>query len=114
MKAILWFWKNGIKTRKSTLEEKMRLSLLIFSKPKVKLFGRQRKLKSMVSKLFNLNRRRNNFMNKKSLDPAGHLTLAVSNLEKSEIFYKSLFGKLKFKQIRDGERSVAWATREGF
>ena len=53
-------------------------------------------------------------MNKKSLDPAGHLTLAVSNLEKSKKFYKSLFGKLKFKQIRDGERSVAWATREGF
>ncbi|TSC75665.1 MAG: glyoxalase/bleomycin resistance protein/dioxygenase [Parcubacteria group bacterium Gr01-1014_30] len=53
-------------------------------------------------------------MNKKSLDPAGHLTLAVSNLEKSKIFYKSLFGKLKFKQIRDGERSVAWATRDGF
>lgn len=53
-------------------------------------------------------------MNKKSFDPAGHLTLAVSNLEKSRIFYKSLFSKLKFKQIRDGERSVAWATREGF
>ena len=53
-------------------------------------------------------------MNKKSLDPAGHLTLAVTNLEKSRIFYKSLFGKLKFKQIRDGERSVAWAPREGF
>lgn len=53
-------------------------------------------------------------MNKKSLDPAGHLTLAVSNLEKSKVFYKSLFGKLKFKQIRDGERSVAWTTREGF
>ncbi|MDE1946598.1 MAG: VOC family protein [Patescibacteria group bacterium] len=53
-------------------------------------------------------------MNKKSLDPSGHLTLAVSNLEKSRMFYKSLFGKLRFKQIRDGERSVAWATREGF
>lgn len=53
-------------------------------------------------------------MNKKSLDPAGHLTLAVSNLEKSKKFYKSLFDKLGFKQIRDVERSVAWATREGF
>ena len=53
-------------------------------------------------------------MNKKSLDPAGHLTLAVSNLVKSKKFYKSLFDQLGFKQIRDGERSVAWATREGF
>ena len=30
-------------------------------------------------------------MNKKSLDPAGHLTLAVSDLVKSKKFYKNLF-----------------------
>lgn len=36
-------------------------------------------------------------MNKKSLDPAGHLTLAVSNLEKSRMFYKALFGELNEK-----------------
>ena len=53
-------------------------------------------------------------MSKKSLDPAGHLSLAVSNFEKSRKFYKSLFDHLGFKQIRDVEGSVAWATREGF
>jgi catechol 2,3-dioxygenase-like lactoylglutathione lyase family enzyme len=53
-------------------------------------------------------------MNKKSLDAAGHLTLAVSNLENSKKFYKSLFDQLGFKQIRYGEHSAAWATREGF
>jgi glyoxylase I family protein len=53
-------------------------------------------------------------MNKKSLDPAGHLLLAVSNLEKSKIFYKSLFTHLRFKQIRNTKDSVAWVTPEGF
>ncbi|TAN57932.1 hypothetical protein EPN15_02565 [Patescibacteria group bacterium] len=53
-------------------------------------------------------------MNRKSLDLAGHLTLAVSNFEKSKKFYDSLFKQIGFKQIRDGEGSAAWATREGF
>lgn len=53
-------------------------------------------------------------MNKKSLDPAGHLSLAVSDLEKSKKFYKSLFDQLGFKQIKDSPYSVAWVTKEGF
>ncbi len=53
-------------------------------------------------------------MNKKSLDPAGHISLAVSNLEKSKKFYKNLFDQLGFKQIKDGTYSIAWVTKEGF
>lgn len=53
-------------------------------------------------------------MNKKSLDPAGHLSLAVSDLERSRKFYKSLFKQLGFKQIRNSENGVAWVTKEGF
>ena len=49
-------------------------------------------------------------MNQKPLDPAGHISLAVSNLEKSKKFYKSLFNQLGFKEIKD----TAWVTREGF
>ena len=58
--------------------------------------------------------KRFNYMSKKSLDPAGHLSLAVSNFGKSKKFYKSLFAQLGFKQIRDSAHSVAWITREGF
>jgi len=53
-------------------------------------------------------------MNKKSLDPAGHLSLAVSDFKKSRKFYKDLFEEIGLKQIRDAEGSIAWATREGF
>lgn len=53
-------------------------------------------------------------MKKTSLDPAGHLSLAVSNFGKSKMFYKSLFDCLGFKQIRDKKDSVAWVTKEGF
>jgi|SRR5581483_4892473 len=49
-------------------------------------------------------------MNKKSLDPAGHISLAVSDIEKSKNFYKDLFSQLKLKQIKD----TAWVTKEGF
>ncbi len=51
---------------------------------------------------------------KKSLDPAGHLSLTASNLKRSKKFYKSLFDQLGFKQIKDGASSVAWVTKEGF
>lgn len=53
-------------------------------------------------------------MTKKSLDPAGHVSLTVSNLGKSRKFYKELFDRLGFKQIRNSKSSVAWVTREGF
>ena len=56
----------------------------------------------------------NNLTNKKSFDPAGHLTLAVSNLEKSKKFYKSLFERLEFKQVKDNECGATWVTKEGF
>src|SRR3990167_4632162 len=60
MKATLWFWRSGTKTRKNTLDGKSRLSPLIFSKPKAKLFSRQRKLRNTAFKLFNLNQKKNN------------------------------------------------------
>lgn len=53
-------------------------------------------------------------MKNKILDPAGHITLAVSDFEKSKKFYRALFEQLRFETIRDGEHSAAWATREGF
>ncbi len=53
-------------------------------------------------------------MKKKSLDPAGHLSIAVRNFSKSKNFYKNLFKQLGCKQIKDGAHSVAWVTREGF
>lgn len=53
-------------------------------------------------------------MDKKALDPAGHLTLAASDLKRSKKFYKDLFGHLGFRQIRNTEHSAAWVTREGF
>src|SRR3989338_175821 len=53
-------------------------------------------------------------MKKKSLDPAGHLSLAISDFAKSKSFYKNLFLKLGFKQIRDSEHSAGWVTQEGF
>src|SRR3989304_10250124 len=65
MKATLWFWRSGTKTRKNILEEKLRLLPLIFSKPKAKLFGRQKKWKNMVFKLFNLSLKKNNYGHQK-------------------------------------------------
>ncbi len=49
-------------------------------------------------------------MNKKSLDPAGHISLAASDLKISLKFYKDLFEQLGSKQITD----KAWVTQEGF
>src|SRR3989338_6493172 len=59
MKAMLWFWKNGTKTRKNILEEKLKLLPLTFLKPKVKLSGRRRKSRNMVFRLSNLNPKNN-------------------------------------------------------
>jgi catechol 2,3-dioxygenase-like lactoylglutathione lyase family enzyme len=53
-------------------------------------------------------------MDSKPLDPAGHISLAVSDLSVSKIFYKNLFKCLGFQQIRESENSSAWVTIEGF
>lgn len=49
-----------------------------------------------------------------SLDPAGHLALAVSDFSRSVAFYRALFTQLGFAQIRANEHSAAWVTHDGF
>ena len=49
-------------------------------------------------------------MKTKSVDPSGHLTLAVSDFRKSKRFYTELFEWLGFKQIS----GAAWVTQAGF
>ena len=53
-------------------------------------------------------------MENKSLDPAGHLSLNVSNFETSKKFYQEIFRLLSYKKIRDTESSAGWVTKEGF
>jgi len=49
----------GQKIRKNIREEKLRLLLPTFSKPKAKLFGRRKKLKNTAFKLFSLSQKKN-------------------------------------------------------
>ncbi|MFH0970055.1 MAG: VOC family protein [Candidatus Diapherotrites archaeon] len=52
--------------------------------------------------------------NNSAKDPAGHLKLSVSDLERSKAFYSRLFELLKFIQIANKEKSAGWVTTEGF
>lgn len=47
------------------------------------------------------------------LDPAGHIILSVSDLEKSKIFYGTVFRCLGFQIVRDSKRSAAWVSKQG-
>lgn len=49
-----------------------------------------------------------------ALDPAGHLSIGVSNLKASRKFYSELFREIGFREIASKEKSAAWVTREGF
>ena len=55
-----------------------------------------------------------NINSNSSKDPLGHVKLAVSDFEKSKVFYARLFNKLGFAQISDKENSAGWVTLEGF
>ena len=48
------------------------------------------------------------------LDPAGHIKISVSDINKSKSFYKELFAFLNWKLIREKEESAAWVSPEGF
>ncbi len=49
-----------------------------------------------------------------SKDPSGHIKIAVSDIEKSKIFYTEIFDKLGFNQVSNKEKSAGWVTKQGF
>jgi catechol 2,3-dioxygenase-like lactoylglutathione lyase family enzyme len=53
-------------------------------------------------------------MPKGSYDPAGHLKLSVSDIDKSRAFYSGLFKKLGFRPRTNDADNRGWITREGF
>ena len=53
-------------------------------------------------------------MDKKTIDPLGHITVAVKNLRKSKEFYEKIFAKLGLRQITEKETGAAWEIIPGF
>src|SRR3989344_2814762 len=53
-------------------------------------------------------------MAKEPFDPAGHITISVSNFDKSKIFYAKLFTKVGYTKVAEGEQSARWKSPEGF
>lgn len=49
-----------------------------------------------------------------SKDPAGHIKISVSNVEKSKRFYTRIFDFLGYAKIGDWENGVAYKTPWGF
>ena len=53
-------------------------------------------------------------MDKKSIDPLGHITIAVKNIRESKEFYEKIFTNLSLKKITEKETGVAWEIIPGF
>ncbi|MFZ1812483.1 MAG: VOC family protein [Candidatus Saccharimonadales bacterium] len=49
-----------------------------------------------------------------SLDPAGHIKIAVVDYAKSYEFYRRLFDVLGYKGIKDSGSGAGWVTPAGF
>ncbi len=53
-------------------------------------------------------------MNKKSIDPSGHITIAVKNIKESKDFYEKIFIKLNLRKLAEKEKGAAWEIIPGF
>ncbi len=51
-------------------------------------------------------------MSKKTLDPCGHVKLAVSNFSRSFTFYKEIFDTLGYTLVKEGKDSAGWVSCE--
>ena len=47
-------------------------------------------------------------------DPCGHTKLAVSDYQKSYLFYKDIFGELGYKQVSNKDGHAGWASPHGY
>lgn len=55
-------------------------------------------------------------MNMTPLDPLGHMTIAVSNIKRSKLFYEKIFQKLGLRKLIEKEAGtgIAWEIIPGF
>jgi len=49
-----------------------------------------------------------------SYDPLGHIKILVANVKGSKEFYKKIFNKLEWKNIKEEDFGASWVSPEGF
>ncbi len=53
-------------------------------------------------------------MDSKSIDPLGHIIIAVKNIKKSKQFYDKIFTRLEIRKRAEKENGAAWEIIPGF